>query len=52
MKVELVSKCNEAIFEDCVNNCISDKKVKDIKFTHLIGKDNVMIYSALIMYEE
>ncbi|HZS73149.1 MAG TPA: hypothetical protein VFA69_01460 [Candidatus Nitrosotalea sp.] len=52
MKVELVSKSNETAFEDCINEFISNKKIRDIKFTHFMGHDNVGIFSALIIYEE
>ncbi len=52
MKVELVSRSDETAFEDCMNKSISNKKIKDIKFTHFVGHDNVGIFSALIIYEE
>lgn len=52
MRVELVSKSNETAFEDCINEFIIGKEIKDIKFTHFMGHDNVGIFSALIIYEE
>lgn len=52
MKVELVSRSDETAFEDCMNKTIASKKIKDIKFTHFVGHDNVGIFSALIIYDE
>lgn len=52
LRVELISKSNETLLEDCINKSILDKKIKDIKFTHFVGHDNVGVFSALIIYEE
>lgn len=52
LRVELISKSNETLLEDCINKSISDKKVIDIKFTHFVGHDNVGVFSALILYDE
>jgi hypothetical protein len=52
LRVELISKSNETLLEDCINKSISDKKVIDIKFTHFVGHDNVGVFSALVIYED
>jgi hypothetical protein len=52
LRVELISKSNETLLEDCINRSISDKKVIDIKFTHFVGHDNVGVFSALVIYED
>lgn len=52
LRVELISKSNETLLEDCINKSISDKKIIDIKFTHFVGHDNVGVFSALILYDE
>jgi hypothetical protein len=52
LRVELISKSNETLLEDCINKSILDKKIIDIKFTHFVGHDNVGVFSALIIYDE
>lgn len=52
MKVRVIQTRQSSLLEEHVNEFIGNVKVVDIKFTHVIEKDNNEKLTALIIYEE
>jgi hypothetical protein len=52
MKVKIIQTHNILLLEEHINEFIVNVNVLDIKFTHILEKDNNEKLTALIMYED
>lgn len=50
MKVEIVQAENIRELDSIINTCIKDRKVHDIKLTTTVLSENIIQYTALIMF--
>lgn len=51
MKIKHFISAKSQSFEKKINDFLKDKRIKDVKYTTLQGKTNI-IFSALVVYED
>ncbi|MCV0431820.1 hypothetical protein [Nitrosopumilus sp.] len=50
MKVEIIQSNDKSELDNLINACIQDRDVEDIKLTSVVLSDNIVQYTAMIMF--
>ena len=51
MKVEIIQSEDRSEFDNLINACVQDRKVRDIKLATVVLSNNTIQYTALIMLD-